>query len=90
MGNYCPRQSIAPPLPDDTLIISGEYDNPFIAGVSHNGVYRSKQRDRIAQVNIIGNILKQSPRREQTLAQMESLFEQILNSFRFLELNKKS
>jgi hypothetical protein len=80
-GNLTQRGPSGLHLLGDARCFEFDFNQPAIAGYSLSAVFRDQARGRLAQVNLLGCIARENPRREATLAEMRSVYSQILHSF---------
>ena len=59
-------------------------NNSTIDTVDHGALVLDETRKRVANIYLIGSILKDHPRFKAIVAQMSELFPSVINSFRFL------
>jgi hypothetical protein len=83
MGRLSPREPEPFRLGGKAWGFVADLKNSGIDGLAYAGLYCADSGDRLAHVTAFGCISKTNPRRAATLAEMESSFREILDSFRF-------
>lgn len=83
MGRLSPRDEEPFRLGGKAWGFVADLKNDGIDGLAYSGLYCADSGDRLAHVTALGRISKTNPRRAAMLAEMESAFREILDSFRF-------